>query len=192
MLQVILNFDQNLISFLLQNWSKFDQKSIKKWHRIQSWFWNRYFFNFWTIFEKLWNQNGWHIREESGFGSVPDSQVDPKGRLDPTWGRSGTILVAFWNNFGSKNARVFDENPPLDAFPTLKWTPKVVWTALGAALGAFWKDLLHIFCPIWIKFWYNLQSKTCTYKSISISPLYLSRWPAFVSTHFVSGVDRIG
>ena len=45
MLQVSVKVDQNSISFLLQNWSKFDQKSIKKLYWIQSWFWKRFFFS---------------------------------------------------------------------------------------------------------------------------------------------------
>ena len=106
MLQVILKFDQNWKQFWHQNRLKFDQKSIKKWHRIQSWFWNQYFFDFWSIFDLFWTNFGAFLdpkslqnRFQSGFGSVPDPQVASKGRLDPTWNRSGSILGAFLTNF---------------------------------------------------------------------------------------------
>ena len=58
MLQVIFKFAQNLVSFSLQNWSKFDQKSIKKLYRIQSWFRNRYFYDFWLILNQFWTNFG--------------------------------------------------------------------------------------------------------------------------------------
>ena len=40
---------------------------------------------------------------------------------------------------------VLDENLGLEAFPTPKWTPKAVWTPLGAVLGPFWKHFGTIF-----------------------------------------------
>ena len=80
MLQVILKFDQNLMSFWLQNWSKIDQKSIKKWYRIQSRFRKRYFFDFlwfftnfgpnlvpkWSV-QMIWNRFWKRFRTPSGF-----------------------------------------------------------------------------------------------------------------------------
>ena len=106
MLQVILKFDQNWKQSGHQNRLKFDQKSIKQWHRIQSWFWNQYFFDSWTMFDLFWinfgaflNPKSLQNRFQSGFGSVPDPQVASKGRLDPTWNRSGSILGAFLTSF---------------------------------------------------------------------------------------------
>ena len=57
-LQTILKFDQNLIRFLLQNWSKFDQKSIKKLYRILPRCRSGYFLVFFCDFCQIWFQNG--------------------------------------------------------------------------------------------------------------------------------------
>ena len=93
MLQVILKFNQNLISFLLQNWSKFDQKSIKKLHRIQSWFWNRYFFDFWSIFNKFWTNFGSKMARVLPGKSDLEAFPTPKSTPKAVW-------HDFWTNFG--------------------------------------------------------------------------------------------
>ena len=48
----------------------------------------------------------------------------------------------FGINFGSKMAGVSDP----------KWTPKAVWTSLGAVLGASWDHFKTIFDQFWTKF----------------------------------------
>ena len=102
MLHVILKFDQNLISFLLQNWSKFDEKSIKKWYRIQGWFWNRYFFNFWSFLDKFWTNFG------SKMGGVLLLKILPIALPPP-----GGVQRQF-KNFGpiSNQSRVYTKLSP--------------------------------------------------------------------------------
>ena len=51
------------------------------------------------ILKRFWLQNGRSFRLESGFGSVPDRQVDSKGRLDLTWNPFGIVLETLWEHF---------------------------------------------------------------------------------------------
>ena len=107
MLQVILKFDQNLSSFLLQNWSRFDQKSIKKLYRIQSWFRNRYFFDFWSIFDQFWTNFGSKLAEvlasDAVLGALPSANWIPKS----VWTPLGTIQGAFGKQFGAIFTRIW-------------------------------------------------------------------------------------
>ena len=51
--------------------------------------------------DQFWLQNGRSFAVRSAPGSIPDPQVDSKGRLDPIWEHSGTILGAFLTIFCS-------------------------------------------------------------------------------------------
>ena len=54
----------------------------------------RFLTDFGPILGPFWADFGKKI----GLGSVPDPQVDSKGRFDPTWERSGSILGPFKTN----------------------------------------------------------------------------------------------
>ena len=105
MLHVILKFDQNLIRFLLQNWSKFNQKLIKNRYRIEGWFRNRYFFDFWSNFDQFWTNFGSKTGPIFGPKLVPDASQIPKWTPKRVWASPGTVLEGFCKHFW----KIFDE-----------------------------------------------------------------------------------
>ena len=104
MLQVILKFDQNLVSFLLQNWSKFNQKSIKKCYPIQSWFCNRYFFGFCSIFDKFLDQFWVQNCFKNGKNASPGSAYALQKRI---WVLR-SLQDRFWIDFSASNDQKCD------------------------------------------------------------------------------------
>ena len=109
-------FNQNLVSFLLQNWSKFDQKSIKKCYPIQSWFCNRYFFGFCLIFNKFWIKFGskivskttkmrrrvWVTHSKNACGGLEASKInfwsifEPQTTKNAIWPQQNALRCSFW------------------------------------------------------------------------------------------------
>ena len=116
MLQAIFKLDQNLLSFLLQNWSKFNQKSIKKCYPIQSWFCNGYFSGFCLIFAKFWTNFGCKIVSKTAkisrcdrgthsknvFGCLEASKIDfrlifqPPTTKNSIWPQQNALRCSFW------------------------------------------------------------------------------------------------
>ena len=58
-------------------------------------------------------------------------------------------------------AGVLPGKSDLEAFPTPKWSPKAVWTPLGAVLGPFWKHFGTIFGQFLDNFGQNLDEVLC-------------------------------
>ena len=55
---------------------------MKKGHRIRSWLWNRYFFDFWTIFYKFWTNFGFKNGGVELSQAVPEAFPTPKSNSE--------------------------------------------------------------------------------------------------------------
>ena len=72
---------------------------IKKWHRIQSWFRNRYFFDFWSIFNKFWTNFGSKNGGVELGRAFPEAFPTPKSNLETIQADFFPILDRFSINF---------------------------------------------------------------------------------------------
>ena len=59
----------------------------------------RFVIDFLQILDQFWLQKWPGRTVETASGRATEPQVDSKGRLDPIWERSGTILGTFLQNF---------------------------------------------------------------------------------------------
>ena len=98
MWQLNVQFGQNLNSFW-QNWFKFHQKSLKKRHRIQSWFRELMFFDFSLLPRRFWINFGSRMGEVLLLKAVSKAFPSPSWTPKAIWSSIGTILEAIWKHF---------------------------------------------------------------------------------------------
>ena len=99
MLQLNVQFGQNLNPFWYQNWSKFHQKPFKKGHQIESEFRELMFFDFSLLPALFWmnfgSRMGGVLLSKAASKALSSRNWTPKG----IWISIGTILEGIWKHF---------------------------------------------------------------------------------------------
>ena len=136
MLQLNVQFDQNLNLFWYLNRQNFINNLFKKRHRIERWLREHMFFDLCLFTIPFCVNFGCKMGGVLVLKAAPKALPCLYSTPRVVWTSPGTILQPIWHEFWVQNGGVLVLKAAPKAFPCLYSSPRVVWTSPGTILEA--------------------------------------------------------